>query len=112
MRSTRVRIVDNRAWRDPHTNLEYYYQETVSSPKIYVDTVTLRGSVDDDYSLGKTLEQGAIPKIIQAQIDAGNLPEDNTGLYIVLPAGDVQESIVLDSMHYVYGAGRSDTFNC
>ena len=72
----------------------YYYQASASSKKVYVNgTVTLAKTVHDNYSLGKSLSGNALPNIIQAQIDAGALPEDDSAVYFVLTAGDVSESI-------------------
>jgi hypothetical protein len=73
---------------------EYYYQESKSSEKLFAKgDVILRGSVNDDYSLGKKLKGNALPNILQAHVDAGTLPEDESAVYFILTAADVEENI-------------------
>jgi hypothetical protein len=73
---------------------KYYYQQSTFTPKVYVgDSVVLKGTVTDKYSLGKSLSASAAPTLIQANIDANRIPEDTNAVYIVLIAGDVQHSM-------------------
>lgn len=76
---------------------KYYYQKDAASPKVYVgDNVKLAKSVFDNYSKGKALSNTDIPDIIQAKIDAGELPIDSNAIYMFLVSGDVKESIRAD----------------
>lgn len=73
---------------------KYYYQADARSAKKFVNgNVVLKKTVVDNYSRGKVLNGTALPDIIQAQIDAGHLPEDSSAVYFVLTSGDVAESI-------------------
>jgi hypothetical protein len=76
---------------------KYYYQENAAAEKVYVtDGILLGKSVQDNYSKGKSLKDNNLPEIIQAQIDAGNLPEDDNAVYFVITAKDVKEKIRSD----------------
>jgi hypothetical protein len=73
---------------------KYYYQASSTASNVYVgDNIVMAGSADDSYSLGKSLSGNDLPHIIQAKIDAKELPEDTNALYFVLTAGDVKETI-------------------
>jgi hypothetical protein len=75
---------------------KYYYQESETSPKVYVsDELRLVNTTQDLYSLGKRLSGEALPTIIRSQVESGALPKDSTGIYIVLTSSDVYEEISL-----------------
>lgn len=74
--------------------IEYYFQQNETSPKVYVNgKVTVKASVEDDYSRGNVLSGTDVPDIIQAHVDAGRLPEDTSAVYFFFSSGDVKESI-------------------
>nr|KAJ3400610.1 hypothetical protein HK105_004671 [Polyrhizophydium stewartii] len=73
---------------------KYYFQASSSSAKTYISSsVSLAGTVSDNYSLGRSLSGNALPNLVQSKISAGSLPEDTNGVYFILTAGDVSESI-------------------
>lgn len=75
----------------------YYYQESNTTDKIYVDGGLAVGkSVTDNYSVGNIIADTAIPTIVQAQIDSGALPEDTDGIYFVVSSNDVAEFMRFD----------------
>ena len=87
-------VQDSKEYGYRNSSLEYYYQASKSKPKVYANgKVSVAKTVHDDYSLGYNLTGDALPEIIEAQIDAGHLPEDPHGVYFVLTSGDVTEQI-------------------
>ena len=84
--------IDKTSWFA--INKKYYYQKDSESEKVYADgNVRVAGTIDVDYTKGKTLSGNALPEIIQEAIDTESLPEDTSAVYFVLTAGDVKESI-------------------
>ena len=87
-----IQGLDQSAWWS--MTKSYYYQASSSSEKVFVNgKVTLAKTVHDNYSKGKSLNGNALPDIIQAQVDAGSLPEDSDAVYFVLTASDVKEKM-------------------
>jgi hypothetical protein len=76
-------------------NRKYYYQASKSATKTYVSSSLkwAKEARNANYTLGKSLTGNDIPMIIQEQIDVGVLPVDTKGMYMVLLAKDVAESI-------------------
>ncbi|EGF82828.1 hypothetical protein BATDEDRAFT_86414 [Batrachochytrium dendrobatidis JAM81] len=75
------------------TEKKYYYQQSSSSSKVYIDgQVNYAGSVDDNYSVGKSLSGTAIPDLVSKYISAGTFPEDTNAVYYMLIADDVTEN--------------------
>ena len=71
---------------------KYYSQKDINSEKVYVKgKLRLIKSVDDPYSLGRNLNNDALPRLINSKVQNGMLPKDSTGIYIVLTSDDVQE---------------------
>jgi len=54
------------------------------------NSLTLAGSVQNNYSKGKSLQGSDIGQIVTDTLSAGLLPLDANGIYLVLTAGDVQ----------------------
>jgi len=72
----------------------YYYQKTATAKKTYVDgVVKVVKSVSDTGSLGTSLSGSNLPDLIQSFVDAGELPEDENGIYFINTSGEVSESI-------------------
>jgi Phosphate-induced protein 1 conserved region len=64
---------------------KYYFQASADSPKVYVsDQVAVKKTVQDNYSLGKSLSGNNLPAIIQQKITDNELPEDTNAIYFVL----------------------------
>lgn len=73
---------------------EYYYQASASSNKIYVNgALKVAKTVS---ASGPALSGTAIGDLIQSQVDKGAFPEDENGIYFVLSAPDVLETIRSD----------------
>lgn len=73
---------------------KYYSQEDENSERIYVNgTLKLEKSIDDNYSMGRSLANGDIPLLIRTHVEDGFLPKDSTGVYFVLTSDDVEETI-------------------
>ena len=73
--------------------LEYYYQATEDSPKVHVNgKVTVKASVNDNYSLNYTLKDFSIDYLIHHHIALKVLPKDSSGIYVVFVASDVKGS--------------------
>ena len=56
------------------------------------NSVTLAGSVQNNYTRGKSLHSSAIGSIVSDALAAGQVPLDANGIYMVLTAGDVSVS--------------------
>ncbi|OAJ43332.1 hypothetical protein BDEG_26699 [Batrachochytrium dendrobatidis JEL423] len=75
------------------TERKYYFQANASAPRYHIsDQVTLGTTVDDNYSMGKSLLGNNITDIIQKYINDGTFAASTDTIYFVLTAGDVQES--------------------
>jgi hypothetical protein len=69
-------------------NTTYYNAQNVHVP----NQLTFAGEVSDNYSQGNALSDAQIQGIVAAQINAGALPADPDGVYVVLTASDVDET--------------------
>ncbi|KAK6093398.1 hypothetical protein MT418_006024 [Batrachochytrium dendrobatidis] len=76
----------------------YYSQQTTSGQKTFVSgACALGGTVSDNYTLGKSLSGTNIPDLINTYVGSGALPDDPNGVYVVLTAPDVSESVRADA---------------
>ena len=79
---------------------KYYSQKDINSEKVYVrGNMSVKGIVDDEYSLGYKLEGDALSDIVRNQVNKGALPQDSKGVYLILTSDDVKEV-------YRYGDGE------
>jgi hypothetical protein len=56
------------------------------------NSVSLAGSADNNYSLGKSLTDANIQSIVSSAISSGSLPKDTNAVYFVLTSSDVNET--------------------
>jgi len=56
------------------------------------NSVALKGTTTDNYSLGKSLSDSSIQTIVTNAISSGRLPKDTGGVYFVMTASDVNET--------------------
>ena len=71
---------------------KYYYQKSRTSPKVYVTgKLSVKGVVDNKYTLGSKLEHDALSDLVRFHVKKGDLPQDSTGIYLILTSGDVEE---------------------
>lgn len=73
----------------------YYYQKDANSPKEYTTGPVVLGKTvsDSSYSSGKALKENDLPDLIKKYIASNQLPLDPTGVYFVLTASDVAETM-------------------
>ncbi|CAF4084090.1 unnamed protein product, partial [Rotaria sp. Silwood1] len=108
----------------------YYYQQDADSPQIFTEgPLGLGGIYVDNYSLGKTLNPGMVPQIVQNAIQNGNVQDYADSIYLVLGSGDVSESyddsnsfckpycgyhqyFTMNDKNYVYAYAGNPTTNC
>ena len=78
----------------PYFNINTtYYSQPLFGAKSYVsNSVHFAGSINDNYSLGKTLTNAQILTVVTNALNAGKLPKDLHGVYFVLTSADVTES--------------------
>ncbi len=56
------------------------------------DAVTFSGQVTDNYSQGKSLDDSHVAAIVQSALNAGTLPVDPNGVYLVMAGKDINET--------------------
>ncbi len=77
----------------PWLNIETTYYQTSGGVKTQIQNqVTLKKSVYDNYSRGKSLSDSSVSAIVQRAISTGALPLDPSGVYFVLTSSDVSET--------------------
>ena len=74
----------------PYFNINTGYFD--SNGNSVSNSVTSAGSVQNNYSRGKSLRSSDIGGIVSDTLAAGQLPLDTNGIYMVLTAGDVSVS--------------------
>eukprot|EP00842_Homolaphlyctis_polyrhiza_P001074 jgi/Hompol1/1968/HPOL_005801-RA len=84
--------ISSTAWMN--VTRKYYSQADANSAKIYCSGAVQVATIllDSEYTIGKNITGTGIPDYIQAQIEAGKLPEDPNGLYYFMNSADVQEA--------------------
>jgi Phosphate-induced protein 1 conserved region len=74
----------------PYFNINTTYTNRAGAP--VVNKIHFGGSVNDNYSHGKSLDDNAIQDIVAAQISSGALPKNSNAVYFVLTSSDVTET--------------------
>jgi hypothetical protein len=81
----------------PYFNINTTYYSQVGTTKSFVsNSVSYKGSINDNYSQGAVLSDAGVQAVVSAAIakgvQNGGLPKDTNGVYFVLTSADVGES--------------------
>jgi hypothetical protein len=74
----------------PYFNINTTHHDAAGQP--VRNSIAYSGSADDGYSLGASLTDADVLKLVKAAIHRGALPVDANGIYFVLTAADVDET--------------------
>ena len=73
-----------------NTNVTYG-DNRIGTPNGIANTVTLAGQLFDNYSQGTALGTTGVQAVVNNALNAGSLPSDTNGIYLVLTSQDVTE---------------------
>ena len=74
----------------PYFNINTTYYSQVGTTKSFVsNSVSYKGSINDNYSQGAALSDAAIKTVVSSAISSGSLPKDPNAVYFVLTSKDV-----------------------